>query len=237
MKDASSEQSSINDSTLPLENLAKQFLQTLLIQAQKKGRDLIMDAIEHGESIKNIYLYVFQPVMNEIGRLWQTGEISVGHEHYCTNAVQVTMAMLYPQLFKGDHNGKRMIAACVQGELHELGLRMVSDFFEMDGWNTCYLGANTPHESVIRMMEDKDIDVLAIGATMHFHLEKVEKMIDSVRQTFVGDKVKILLGGYTFNINQELWRMLGADGFAENAQDAVTLANTLISKRDNNGRE
>ena len=189
-----------------------------------------MDALDQGVSIRDVYLNVFQPVMYEIGRLWQTGEVSVGQEHYCTNATQVTISMLYPRLFSGVSRGKRMLAACVQGELHELGLRMVSDFFEMEGWNTEYLGANTPQDSVVQAVEEKTADVLAIGVTMHFHLEKAQKMIEAVRRANCAGKVKILLGGYPFRVDAALWQTLGADGCADNAHEAIVLAQKLATE-------
>ena len=216
----------------PHGDLAIRYLHAMLSREQKQGRDLILDAVERGHSVKEIYLNVFQPVMYEVGRLWQTGKISVGQEHYCTNATQVTMSMLYPILFKNPVNGKRLLATCVQGELHELGLRMVADFFTMDGWNTDYLGANTPYDSIVREIEEKSTDVLAIGITMFYHLEKTRKMIEAVRRVTDAGKIKILLGGYTIKIDETLWRTLGADGTAENAQKAIALANKFIAKVD-----
>lgn len=159
--------------------------------------------------------------------MWQKGELSVGMEHFCTNCTQVIMAMLYPQLFKGSYCEKRLLAACVHGELHELGLRMLSDFFEMDGWDTDYLGANTPLESIVRAIEEKPVDVLAISATMYYHLENAQKIISAVRQA---SDAKILLGGYSFRIDDSLWKTLGADGTANNALDAIKLAKQLTGK-------
>jgi methanogenic corrinoid protein MtbC1 len=233
LKDSFSEPESFMHADLPLADLAMRYLQAMLTREQKQGRALVMGAVERGQSIKDLYLNVFEPVMYEIGRLWQTGKISVGQEHYCTNATQVTMSMLYPRLFKGVSSGKRMLAACAQNELHELGLRMVTDFFEMDGWDTDYLGANTPHESIIREIEEKAVDILAIGVTMYFHLEKAQKMIEAVRRATGAGNVKILLGGYIIKIDKTLWQTLGADGSAETARDAIALARKLTAKGTN----
>ncbi|MDZ7776615.1 MAG: hypothetical protein U5L09_13885 [Bacteroidales bacterium] len=54
------------------------------------------------------------------------------------------MSQLYPYIFNSQRVGKSMVAATVGGELHEMGIRMVADFFEMEGWDTWYLGANAP---------------------------------------------------------------------------------------------
>ena len=50
------------------------------------------------------------------------------------------------------------------------GDRMVADFFEMDGWDTYFLGANTPAESVLRTADERRADVLAVSCTMTFHI-------------------------------------------------------------------
>lgn len=94
--------------------------------------------------MKSIYLEVLQPVQREIGNLWQTNEVSVAQEHYCTAATQLIMGRLYPYLHLAPRNGKRVVVACVGGELHEVGARMVADILEMEGWDSYYLGANTP---------------------------------------------------------------------------------------------
>ena len=103
-----------------------------------------MDAIQHGTSVHDIYLHVFQRSQYEVGRLWQTNQISVGQEHLCTAATQLIMSQLYPLIFGTERKNRRIVAACVGGDLHEIGIRMVADFFEMDGWDTFYLGADVP---------------------------------------------------------------------------------------------
>ena len=88
--------------------------------------------VEQGTPARDIYLQVFQPAQREVGRLGQTNRISVALEHYVTAATQPIMSQLYPRIFSPEKTGRRLIATCVGGELHEIGVRMVADFFEMD---------------------------------------------------------------------------------------------------------
>ena len=80
-------------------------------------------------------------------RYWQMNRLTVAQEHYCTAATQMIMSQLYPYIFEGERNGRVLVATCVAENLHEIGVRMVTDFFEMDGWDTFYLGANVPTAS------------------------------------------------------------------------------------------
>ena len=144
---------------------------------------LVLDAVEQGTSIKDVYIHVFQRSQYEIGRLWQMNRITVAQEHYCTAATQLIMSQLYPYLFGTDRIGRRLVATCVGDELHELGMRMVADFFEMEGWDTYYVGANAPAESILQTVEERQADVLGISATMTFHVREVAALIALVRQT------------------------------------------------------
>lgn len=209
--------------------LAREYITHLLQGNRNHALSLIMERVQAGMPVKDVYLEVFQPVQYEIGRLWQTNKISVAQEHFCTGATQLVMSQLYPYLFTGEKKEMRMVTTCVSGELHEIGARMVTDFFEMDGWDTYYLGANMPVGGVIAFIRDVRPHLLAISATMTYHVKMVEEMILQVRSAEgVPAEMKIMVGGYPFKVSEELWRRVGADGFALSASDALELARNLI---------
>ena len=124
--------------------------------------------------------------------------------------------------------GHSLVATSVGGELHEIGMRMVADFLEMEGWDTYYLGANTPTDSILLSLEERQADVLAISATLTLHVSKVSELIDQIRTSPSQSTIKILVGGYPFNIARNLWQQVGADGYAPDAQGAVLAANRLM---------
>jgi methylmalonyl-CoA mutase cobalamin-binding domain/chain len=211
----------------PLNDLARRYIDALLRGDRQSASNMILESAKQGISIKDIYLYVFQRSQREIGLLWQTNQISVAQEHYCTAATQMVMSQLYPYIFASEKNGRRMVVACVGGELHEIGARMVADFFEMEGWDTYFLGANTPPEAVLRAIVERDADVLAISVTMTFHIDKVSSLIAEVRRAGLDARTKLLVGGYPFNIAPNLWQSVGADAYAFDAQQALSAAEGL----------
>jgi len=213
----------------PLSPLAHQYLEALRRGQRQLASKLVLDAVAADVPVKEIYLHVFQPAQYEIGRLWQTNRISVAQEHYCTAATQLIMSQLYPHIFATAKNGRTLVATCVAGDLHEIGVRMVADFFEMEGWNTFYLGANTPHASVIAMIVEKQADVLAVSATISFHVDAVRDLIRAVRADPSCGQVKILAGGYPFNREPTLWKKVDADGYAADAQQAISLAAQIVN--------
>lgn len=213
-----------------LSPLAQNYLDNLLKGHRDLALSLVLNKVKSGVPVKDIYIQIFQPVQYEIGRLWQTNKISVAQEHYCTGATQLVMSQLYPYLFTGERKNRKMVTTCVPGELHEMGARMVTDFFEMQGWDTYYLGANMPIDGVIRFLSDHKPECLAISATMTFHVNAVEDMIRRIRSApEIPSNLKILVGGYPFKVAHDLWKQVGADGFAQNATDATILAEKLIA--------
>lgn len=208
----------------PLSELAQTYLDTLLAGNRQKAMQQILQAVENGASVKAIYRHVFQPVQREIGRLWQLNRVTVAQEHFCTAATQLIMSQLYPHIFSEQRIGRRLVATAVEGELHEIGIRMVADFFEMEGWDTYYMGANMPDADIVRTISQQEAHVLAISATIPMHISRVRNLIAAVRADEATRHTPILVGGYPFNQSPQLWRNVGADGYAPDADQALQVA-------------
>lgn len=208
----------------PLPELAQAYLQALLAGNRNLAGQLILNEVDSAEKVAQVYLHVFQPVLKEVGRLWQLNIVSVAQEHFCTASTQMIMSQLYPFIFSTRKSGNVMVAACAGGELHEIGMRMVTDFFEMANWDTFYLGANVPASTIAATLIERNAGVLGISATMTYHLKLVREMIERVRSSPECWQVKILVGGQPFNQTNSLWESVGADGYASGPLEAVSLA-------------
>jgi methanogenic corrinoid protein MtbC1 len=223
------ENSSFLDPLQPLAELAHQYLSALLRYDRRSASTLILRAVENKVSIKQIYCHVFEPCQYEIGRLWQSNAISVAQEHYCTASTQFVMSQLYPYIFRSDRTFRgTIVAACVSGELHEIGARMLCDLLEMEGWNTIYLGANVPTAGIVEVLRDNHSNILAISASMTFHIRAVREVIAAVR--LASPATRILVGGYAFKVAPTLWRDVGADYWTNDASDAISLIDGLDDK-------
>jgi MerR family transcriptional regulator, light-induced transcriptional regulator len=214
----------------PLVKLLEQYLEFLLNGDRHSAGKMIIEAVDNGISVKDIYLHVFQSSLYEVGRLWQENKITVAQEHYITAATQLIMSQLYPYISNSEKTGKVLVATSVIKELHEVGVRMVADFFEMDGWNTFYLGANTPTESIIQTIISKKADLVLISATISSHIGEVMDLIRTVRRCAECRDPKIIVGGYPFNVDNNLWEKVGADGQAEDAETAIEMAEKLVNE-------
>lgn len=211
-----------------LDELAQLYLHAALEGNRDLAISLVTDAVTRGAPVKDVYTRVFQRVQREVGRLWLTNQLTVAQEHFITGVTQLAMARLYEHMISGEKHGRSVVVACVGSELHELGARMVADFFEMDRWNTHYLGANTPTPAVLEAVARTEADVLALSATMAFNVDEVASVISTVREDPTTASLYILAGGYPFDVAPDLWLRVGADGTAADADAAVRLASTLV---------
>ena len=211
---------------------ADAYLHALLEGNRREAESIVVRALDAGASLRDIYRSVFEPVQKEVGRLWQLNRISVAQEHFSTAATQQVMTRLYGRLFEpkpaGDRT-RRAVAMCVGGELHEVGLRIIADMLELEGWHTWYLGASMPAAAAIQLCIEQKADVLLISATLPPHLSSVSEVIREFRSRPELAHAKIVVGGRALRTVPDLWRVIGADGYAENVDDCLELLDRLVA--------
>jgi len=208
-----------------------QYLEAVLSSDCHHAEQVALGALDDGLSVADVYEHVLLPAQVELGRMWHTGEISVADEHMGSATTQSVMALLRtkaPTPARVDHT---VLATAVQGDLHDIGVRMVADFFDMSGWNVIYLGANTPHEDVVECARDRRPDVLAISTSTSLHVRAVGELIEHLRKDEQTADIKIIVGGFPFRLVPDLWQELGADGCAETAPEAVEITRKLVGQK------
>lgn len=79
------------------------------------------------------------------------------------------------------------------------------------------------------MIREVDADILAISATIYFNIPQVTELITYIKSETDPDQLKILVGGKAFNSYNELWKQVDADGYATDAEKAITEAHRLTN--------
>lgn len=211
----------------PLKNYLEEYINLIFSGKRNEAFKMILNLISSGTEIRDIYNFIFREALYKVGLLWQFGKITVVHEHFFTASTQLIMSQLYPYIFSKavPRNGIVVVGACVSGELHEIGLRMVCDLLELEGFDTHYLGANTPASGIIEYAYEKNAKAILLSATITFHLEKLKEMIEEIRSDPRMKDVKIIVGGRPFTIDKELYKTVGADA---TASDVSELKNLLL---------
>lgn len=210
--------------------LQKEYFNCVLNGNKQLAARLILDSVKDKSDARNIYFYVMEHSLKEVGRLWEMNILDISQEHYFSNVTHQIMSRLYPYFTSGDKNGHSCVSLSVSGEFHNIGVRMVTDFLEGEGWDSYYLGSDIPTQNVIRAVQDRKADMLLISATMAFNLDAVSGLIKAIRSSKGCSNVKAIVGGRAFNMNRQLWKVVDADGYASTAEEAVRVAEDLTAE-------
>jgi len=198
------------------------YLQAIRTGNRRAAFGVLDDALDQGAELSTLYLEVVQPAMREIGRLWQDNALTVAEEHLATAITESAMNRLFERVFVWrDTRTPTLLAACAAEERHQLGLRMLCDLLEMEGWETTYLGASVPIESLVGLVQARQPDAVAISATIAPHLPRVRDAIQAIRAAPLARQPVIVVGGRAFHGDPGLAKRIGADLTATDAAEAL----------------
>jgi len=210
--------------------LAGRYLLAILEGDRLRAGGLLLEAVRGGVlDVAEAYEGVLAPVLKELGRMWHLGEVSVAEEHFGTATTLMVMSQLSPLAERKAANGRAVVACSVEGDLHEVGVRMVSDRFEWEGWRVVYLGASVPAEDVGMAVADFGAEAVLLSASLVVHVDAMERAIAAVRGVKAG--VCVVVGGAGLGGDEALAKRLGADGMARGPREAVGMAGAWLDGR------
>lgn len=180
--------------TLP--DLTQAYLQHLIKGERRQCSLLAKSYVQSGNSVMDLYEDVFKKALYEVGRLWETNKISVATEHMATAITEGILNELYAEFSFDKPIQKKVVVACVENELHQVGVKMVADVFEMNGWESFFLGTGVPTTELIRYLHEVKPDVLAISLSVFFNYASFIKMLKEISHSMPG--LVILVGGQAF---------------------------------------
>lgn len=211
----------------PLDELAGAYLAILGEGDGARAIALVVDAVRDGRvSIPDALDGVLTLAMREIGRLWHTAEWNVAEEHfgtYTTIRLLERIVALAPEPVPA---GRTVVLTMVEGDAHDLGLRIVAAFFEIEGWRTICLGANTPAVDLALAARKYGADLVVLGATLNTQRDAVARTVRMLRDAL--PDVAILVGGHAFSGLEGRAAEIGADGCSLLPRETVRMGRELV---------
>lgn len=177
-------------------NTHKEFLNLLISGNRSMCSEFAQKYVNDNVPIQGLYEDILKKALYDVGELWEYNKISVATEHLASAIVEAILNEFYSKIILHEKINKTVIVACVENEFHQIGIKMISDIFEMNGWRAHFLGANTPTNELISFTKTIKPDMLAISLSIYFHLPILENMIQSIRTAF--PDLRILVGGQAF---------------------------------------
>lgn len=200
---------------------SQDFLRALLEGNRKAAQETVGAVMRNQGALVDVGISVIQPAMYEIGFLWQRNRITVAQEHMATAITQNVMARLFAEAEFAEPLNRKAIFACVPGNHHSLGLRMVSDAFEVTGWNVQFLGADVPGQDLITQVDHWRPELVGLSISLPGHIKMAREVIQKLRAELGSQCPALLIGGLASNQAEGLWRAVDADLWAANAKDTL----------------
>jgi trimethylamine corrinoid protein len=172
----------------------------------------------------------FAAGIRKVGELWEEGDFFLPELMRGADIMQKCLDLLIPHLKEGSENitkGKVVIAT-IEGDIHSIGKTIVATMLRAYGYEVYDLGADVPAEIIIDKAIEINADIIGVSALLTTTMIGQKKIIDLLIEKGLEGKFKVILGGAP--VTNTWVKECNADGFAENAIDAVKLVKSLQGK-------
>jgi len=166
--------------------------------------------------------------MSEVGQLYESGDIYVAEMLISARSLQAGLAILKPHLRETNVKATgRVVIGTVRGDLHDIGKNLVAMMLEGAGFEIEDLGTDVSPQRFVAAVQASHPDVVALSVLLTTTMPSMLTTIQALQAAGLRDQVKVIVGGAP--VNEEYALEVGADGYAADASQAVTLAKTLLA--------
>lgn len=183
-------------------------------------------ALDEGNGAKALLDEVLLPAINEVGELFDKGKYFLPQLIASAEAMKTGIEYMEPLLLQAntDQEMPTVVIATVEGDIHDIGKNLVALMLKNYGFHVIDLGKDVPKETIIAEAKKHNAQVIALSALMTTTMQQMRHVIAYAKQQQVN--AKIIVGGAV--ITQEYADEIGADGYSEDAAEAVKLTKRLL---------
>lgn len=190
---------------------------------------LATEALDAGNDPVAVIQEAYTPGIKQLGVLYDEGEIFLPEMFIAANAVKEALALLKNEIPKGDIKYKgTMVIGTVEGDVHDIGKDLVAMMISTQGVDVYNVGADTPVDVFIDKALEVNANIIGTSTLLTMTVNEIEKLINTLKERGLRERFKIICGGAA--MSEELAESLGADAFAEDAQEATALIGRLLSE-------
>ena len=166
--------------------------------------------------------------MEKAGQLYEEEEYFVPELLICSDAMYNGLEILKPHLKRDDSSkGCGVLIGVVEGDTHDIGKNLVKIMMETAGFDMIDLGRDVPLQKFVDTAKEKKAKLICLSTLMTTTMGGMETVIRLLEEAGIRDQVKVMIGGGP--ISQKYADKIGADGYSQNAVEAVKLAKNLLN--------
>ncbi|EHQ87623.1 glycine betaine-specific corrinoid protein MtgC [Desulfosporosinus youngiae] len=167
-----------------------------------------------------------------VGELWKAGEVFLPDVMMSAEAMKVGLGLLEPEIAKlgmsqGEAKGK-IVLGTVEGDIHDIGKNITGAMFTAAGYKVFDVGTDIKAADFVAKAQEVGADIIGASALLTTTMNAQKEIIDYLKEHNLRDQFKVFIGGGP--TSQVFADEIGADGWAESADQAVELADRLLAK-------
>jgi 5-methyltetrahydrofolate--homocysteine methyltransferase len=187
----------------------------------------VQAAVDAGLPAADILQEGLIAAMGEVGRLFEEGEYFVPEMLIAARAMKAGLAILRPLLVDaGVEPAGKVAIGTVKGDLHDIGKNLVAMMLEGAGFEIVDLGTDVTPDQFVAAVQG-GTNIIGLSALLTTTMPSMETTIKAIEAAGLRDQVKVIIGGAP--VTAEYANQIGADGFAPDASQAVTLVKSLVN--------
>ena len=133
------------------------------------------------------------PFLEAVGEAWADGRIDILHEHFTSERLRDFLVSKWRPL--GDlASGPKVLLSTLPGELHNLGLHMVSVVITLAGCRPTFLGPNMPPEEIAAAARRNDCRSVLISISSAYDNRQSIRELRALREE-LDDDIRLVVGG------------------------------------------
>lgn len=171
-----------------------------------------------------------------VGVRFEKGEFFLPQLMLAGRALKAAMKVIEPELeaaYARGEGGEKdtgvVVIATVQTDIHDIGKNIVSSMLTASGFEVHDMGVDVPIKSIISKAKEVNASIIACSALLTTSMPFLRDLINLLDAMGERNKYKVMVGGAS--VSQEYAEMIGADGTAPNAVQAVKLAQNFIRQQ------
>jgi methanogenic corrinoid protein MtbC1 len=193
------------------------------------ARRTVLSAYNSGMPLAEIYDDVLRPALYEVGRRWADGDVTIVQEHELSAIVRDLIGELVAETQRPTTPSDVILAACVAGETHDLGLRMVSHLLETEGYSVHFLGANVPADSILDGARMRQATIVLLSTTLEENIPELIATLRALNTLPPDERPRIIVGGQVLIGREVELAELGAESAHGLSRGHVRMAEHLTN--------
>lgn len=205
----------------------------LVAQDKEKVEELSKKLISEGVNPLELMNEAFIPGINEVGDLFGRGKLFLPELMQAADAMKVATDIINEALTKNgavtQKKSASVLIATVKGDVHDIGKCIVVSLMKANGFDVIDLGRDVAVDTIIEEAIEADVDVIGTSALLTTTMTQQKVLEEALKSAGLKDRFITLVGGAPCTPR---WAArIGADAYAEDAQDGVVKAKELISQK------